>query len=51
MRRYVTDKQDSERIDDEDCWGMNYTGPTKEIISKYSYHRRAFWCTGARTPK
>jgi hypothetical protein len=31
MRRYVTDEQNWEQVDDEDCWGMNYTGPTTEI--------------------
>ena len=34
MRRYVTDEQDWEQVDDEDCWGMNYTGPTTEIKDK-----------------
>jgi len=35
MRRYhVTDEQDWETVNDEDCWGMNYTGPTKEIKGK-----------------
>jgi len=34
MRRYVTDEQSWEKVDDEDCWGMNYTGPTTEIKEK-----------------
>jgi len=34
MRRYVTDEQDWEQVDDADCWGMNYTGPTTEINYK-----------------
>jgi len=34
MRRYVTNEQDWEQVDDEDCWGMNYTGPTTEIKLK-----------------
>jgi len=38
MRRYVMDEQDSdlEQVDDEDCWGMNYTGPTMDIKDKSS---------------
>jgi len=34
MRRYFTDEQDWEQVDNEDCWGMNYTGPTTEIKDK-----------------
>jgi len=34
MRRYVTDAQDWEQVDDEDCWGANYTEPTTEIKNK-----------------
>jgi len=34
MRRYVTGKQDWETEHDEDCWGINYTGPTTEIKGK-----------------
>jgi len=25
MRRYVSNDQDWEKVDDEDCWGINYT--------------------------
>jgi len=35
MRRYVTEKQDCETVDDKDCWGMNYTGPTTEIRENF----------------
>jgi len=36
MRRYVTNDQDLdwEKVDDEDCWGVNYTEPTTEIKEK-----------------
>ena len=34
MRRYVMDEQDWEQVDDENCWGMNYTEPTTEIKDK-----------------
>jgi len=34
MRRYVTDEQDWENVDDEDCWGLNYSEPTTEIKDK-----------------
>ena len=34
MRRYVTDEQDWEQVDVEDCWGMNYTGPMTKIKDK-----------------
>jgi len=34
MRRYVTDEQDWEQVDNEECWGMNYTGPKTEIKDK-----------------
>jgi len=34
MRRYVTDEQEWENVDDEDCWGVNYTEPTTEIKDK-----------------
>jgi len=34
MRRYVTDEQDWEQVDDEDCWGVNYTEPTTQIKDK-----------------
>jgi len=31
MRRYVSNVQDWEQVDDEDCWGVNYTEPTAQI--------------------
>jgi len=34
MRRYVTNNQDWEKVDDEDCWGVNYTEPTSQIKEK-----------------
>ena len=34
MRRYVTDEQDGDNVDDEDCWWVNYTEPTTEIKDK-----------------
>jgi len=34
MRRYVSNDQDWEKIDDEDCWGINYTEPTAQIREK-----------------
>jgi len=34
MRRHVTDEQDWEKVDDEDCWGVNYTEPTTKIKDK-----------------
>ena len=36
MRRYVTNDQDLdwEKVDDEDCWGVNYTEPTTAIKDK-----------------
>ena len=37
MRRYVTDEQDWENADDEDCWGVNYTEPTTEIKEKIEF--------------
>ena len=33
-RRYVADEQDWENVDDEGCWGVNYSGPTTEIKDK-----------------
>jgi len=30
MRRYVTNDQDWETVDDEDCWGVNHTEPTSQ---------------------
>jgi len=34
MRRYVSNDQDWEEVDDEDCWGINYTEPTAQIKAK-----------------
>jgi len=31
MRRHVSDDQDWEQVDDEDCWGVDYTEPTAHI--------------------
>jgi len=34
MRRYVSNDQDWEEVDDEDCWGINYMEPTTHIKAK-----------------
>jgi len=34
MRRHVSDDQDWEQVDDEDCWGVDYTEPTSQIREK-----------------
>ena len=34
MRRYISNDQDWEQVDDEDCWGVNYTEPTARIKGK-----------------
>jgi len=34
MRRYVSNDQDWEEVNDEDCWGINYTEPTAHIKAK-----------------
>ena len=34
MRRYISNDQDWEQVDDEDCWGVNYTEPTTQIREK-----------------
>ena len=34
MRRHVSDDQDWEQVDDEDCWGVDYTEPTAQIREK-----------------
>jgi len=34
MRRYVSNDQDWEKLDNEDCWGINYTEPTAQIKAK-----------------
>jgi len=43
MRRYVTDEQDWEQVDDEDCWGMNYTGPMTKIKDKIESILHSWW--------
>ena len=34
MRRYVSNSQDWEKVDDENCWGVNYIDSTTEIKEK-----------------
>ena len=34
VRRYVSNDQDWEKVDDEDCWGVNYAEPTSQIREK-----------------
>jgi len=34
MRRYVSISQEWEEVDDEDCWGINYTEPTAHMKAK-----------------
>jgi len=34
MRRYVSNDQDWVKVDDEDCWPINYTEPTAQIREK-----------------
>jgi len=34
MRRHVSDDQDWEQVDDEDCWGVKYTEPSAHIRGK-----------------
>jgi len=34
IHRYVSNDQDWEEVDDEDCWGVNYTEPTPQIREK-----------------
>jgi len=34
MRRYVSNGQGWEEVDDEDCWGINYTEPTAQMKGK-----------------
>ena len=34
MRRHVSDDQDWEQVDDEDCWGVHYTEPASQIREK-----------------
>jgi len=34
MRRHVSEDQDWEQVDDEDCWGVDYTEPASQIREK-----------------
>ena len=34
MRRHVSNDQDWEKVDDEDCWGVDYTESTAQIREK-----------------
>jgi len=34
MRRHVSNDQDWEQVDDEDCWGVDYVAPTPQIREK-----------------
>ena len=34
MGRHVSNDQDWEQVDDEDCWGVDYTEPTAQIREK-----------------
>jgi len=34
LRRYVSNGQNWEEVDDEDCWGFNYTEPTAQMEAK-----------------
>jgi len=34
MRKYVSNGQEWEEADDEDCWGVNYTEPTVYMKAK-----------------
>jgi len=34
MRRHVSDDQDWEQVDDENCWEVDYTEPTAQILEK-----------------
>jgi len=34
MRRHVSNDQDWEQVDDEDCWGVNHTEPTIHMGSQ-----------------
>jgi len=34
MRRYISNDQDWEQVNDKDCWGVNYTEPTTQIRGK-----------------
>ena len=48
MRRFVTEEQDWEIVDDKDCWGMNNEkGPTKEIKNSREKWRKCISVTGS----
>jgi len=34
MRRYISNGQEWEEVDNEDCWGLNYTEPTAHMKAK-----------------
>ena len=34
MRRHVSNDNDWEQVDDEDCWGVDYMAPTPQILEK-----------------
>ena len=34
MRKYVSNGQAWEEVDDKDCWGVNYTEPTAHMKAK-----------------
>jgi len=43
MRRYVTNDQDWEKVDDEYCWGVNYIEPTSQIKEKIETILHTWW--------
>jgi len=47
MRRYVANDQDWKKVDDEDCWGVNYSTPTTQIKEKME----SILHTGGGTPR
>ena len=51
MRRYVSNDQDWEQVDDEDCWGVNYTGKETEARSTTQVRRRRHGCPTLREPE
>ena len=34
MRKYVSNGQEWEEVEDENCWGVNYTEPTARMKAK-----------------
>jgi len=34
IRKYVSNGQEWEQVDDKDCWGVNYTEPTVQMKAK-----------------